>query len=47
MQILFAPVPSQEPVAFVSLVCFLILVYLYVLEFGVTSIFTELVHDFI
>lgn len=37
-------IPSQKPMLFVSLVCFLlVLVYLYVLKL---SIFTELVHNF-
>ena len=45
---IFAPVPSQEPLAFVCLACFfLIFVHLYVLEFRMKSIFTELVQIFI
>ena len=38
---------SQESLAFVGLVCFLVSVHLYVLEFCMMSIFNELVHIFI
>ncbi len=42
------PVPSQEPLAFVSLVSFLILVsFVYISMFSMTSIITELVHIFV
>ena len=36
--------PCSEPLAFFSLVCLLILIQLYGLEFSVTSIFTDFVH---
>ena len=39
-----APVPSQEPLAFFSLVWFLILVYIYILELSMASIYIELIH---
>ena len=42
---IFAPVPCQELLAFVSIVCFFFIeVHLYVMEFGVTFIFIKLVH---
>ena len=44
---IFAPVQNYEPLAFVSLIWFLILAHLYISEFYITSIVTELVQTFL